>query len=211
MRVQQLNGRQVGHQGAGRIDQLAEPLGGGPDVRVEINRLVRISPPRQPVAGMGHPPGFAPSSLGDGPEPGIVRPGQVNLDIPHPPRQESPPLAPGKSRYALMLVRILESSGPAKEIEIEPRPGIDTGKHPLPALQHPVQLVGRSSVEDYGRESAHTHQLARACQAGAAVLEPPPIGQLLGQRARRFVVQNFVGDIHWMSRYQGESTHFPGS
>ena len=98
------------HQGAGRIDQLAEPLSGSPDVRVEVDRLVRISPPRQPVVGMGHPPGFAPSPLGNRGEPGIVRPGQVNLDILH-------PLAPGKPASCAGKEQIRLAARPHPRIE----------------------------------------------------------------------------------------------
>ena len=102
-------------------------------------------------------------------------------------------------------------SGP---ISIEARLRIASGKQPLPALQHPVDLPRRPAVDHRRREPRGSHELARPGQAGTAVLEPAPVGQLLGQRAgvvKLAALRDDVQRLLRMIRCQGSSAHLPGS
>ena len=49
------------------------------------------------------------------------------------------------------VIRV-QGARPAKQIEIEPGSGIATGKHPPPAVQHAVQLLGGLAVQDTRKE-----------------------------------------------------------
>ena len=92
--------------------------------------------------------------------------------------------------------------------------GVEAREETLPAVQHTVDLFGRTPIDHRGREPAGRDQLARAGQARAAVLEPAPVGQLLGQRAGRLVVPELSGDPHRplrIKRCQGSTAHLPGS
>ena len=82
----------------------------------------------------------------------VVAPGNVGLDVLHAPAQESPPppLRDGGDGGLLSQLSGLEAAGPAKQIEVDARPGIGPGKHPLPALQHRVHLLGGSPIQ-HGR------------------------------------------------------------
>ena len=103
---------------------------------------------------------------------------------------------------------------PAEQIEVEARVGVQPREQTLPAAQHPVDLFGRTPVDHGRRKTPGRDQLARAGQAGTAVLEPAPVGQLLGQRAGRLVVPELRGDPHRplrITRCHGSSAHLPGS
>ena len=74
---------------------------------------------------------------------------------------------------------------------------------PLLAAQHPV---------DHRRPQRH--QLALPGQAGAAVLEPAPVGKLVGQRAGVVELAALRSDVQRLlriTRYQGLSAHLPGT
>ena len=131
---------------------------------------------------------------------------------------------PGQKRAALVLrdrydagalvVRGLGRDRPTEHIEVEARVGVQTREQPLPAAQHAVDLFGRTPVDHGGRQPSARDQLARAGQAGTAVLEPAPVGQLLRQRAGRLVVPELRGDPHRplrITRCHGSSAHLPGS
>ena len=101
-----------------------------------------------------------------------------------------------------------------EHIEVEARVSVQTREQPLPAAQHAVDLFGRTPIDYRRRKTPGCDQLARAGQAGAAVLEPAPVGQLLGQRAGRLVVPELRGDPHRplrITRCHGSSAHLPGS
>ena len=92
--------------------------------------------------------------------------------------------------------------------------GAEPREEPLPAPEHAVDLFGRTPIDHCGPEPSGRDQLAGAGQAGAAVLEPAPVGQLLGERAGRLVVPELGGDAHRplrILRCHGSSAHFPGS
>ena len=93
-----------------------------------------VPPPGQLVPGIGHPPRFAPSPLGNGSEPGIVTPGEIGLDVLYPVRQESPSLAAGQRRYALPAVRVREST-----------PESSYGRFPVTYSLEKSYLMARSS------------------------------------------------------------------
>ena len=111
-------------------------------------------------------------------------------------------------------VRGLGRGRATEQIEVEARVGVQTREQTLPAAQHAVDLLGRTPIDHRGRQPAGRDQLARTGQAGAAVLEPAPVGQLLGQRAGRLVVPELRGDPHRplrITRCHGSSAHLPGS
>ena len=83
----------------------------------------------------------------------VVCPGNIGLDVLHAPAQERPPppLRNGGNGGLLAQLSGLEAAGPAKQIEVNARPGIGPGKHPLPAIQNCVHLFGRSPVQHGGR------------------------------------------------------------
>ena len=92
--------------------------------------------------------------------------------------------------------------------------GIEAREEPLPTAQHAVDLFGRTPVDHRRREPAGCDQLPGTGQARTAVLEPAPVGQLLGQRAGCLVVPELPGDPHRplrITRCQGSSAHLPGS
>ena len=153
--------------------------------------------------------------VGDRPETGIVRPDQVGLELLHAAREKRAALTLG-DRYdaGALVVRGLGRGRPAEHIEVEARVGVQPREQTLPAAQHAVDLFGRTPIDHRGRQPAGRDQLARAGQAGTAVLEPAPVGQLLGQRAGRLVVPELRGDPHRplrITRCHGSSAHLPGS
>ena len=97
---------------------------------------------------------------------------------------------------------------------MEARVRTASGEKPLPAAQHPVDLIGGPAVDHRRRQSGGRHELARPGQAGAAVLEPAPVGKLVGQRAGGVELAALRGGVQRllrMTRYQGSSAHLPGS
>ena len=95
------------------------------------------------------------------------------------------------------------------------RVGAEPRQEPLPEAKHPVDLCRRATVRHGWGNPARRDQFARTRQAGAAVVQPAPVRQLLGQRTGRLVGPEFVGDPHLPStrtfRCHGSSAHLPGS
>ena len=144
-----------------------------------------------------------------------MRPDQVGLEPLHAAREERAALTL-RDRYdaGTVLVRGLGHTWPAEHIEVEARVSIQPREQPLPAAEHAVDLFGRTPIDYRGLQPAGRDQLAGPGQAGAAVLEPAPVGQLLGQRASRLVVPELRGDPHRplrITRCHGSSAHLPGS
>ena len=61
-------------------------------------------------------------------------------------------------------------------------------QHPLPAVEHGVQLLRGVTVHDGRRQPGERHQLAAPGETRPVVGEPAPIGQLVGQGAGCVVV-----------------------
>ena len=209
---QHLDRRVLRYERTARVHRRAKAGGGGLDLGPQVGG-------RAPSAALPplHEPGGSSRCwpVGDRPETGIVRPDQVGLELLHPPGQKRTPL-PLRDRYdaGALVVRGLGRGRATEHIEVEACVGVQTREEPLPAAQHAVDLFGRTPIHHRGLQPAGRDQLARAGQAGAAVLEPAPVGQLLGQRAGRLVVPELSGDPHRplrITRCHGSSAHLPGS
>ncbi len=153
--------------------------------------------------------------VGDRPETGIVRPDQVGPEPLHSAREKRAALTLGH-RYdaGALVVRGLGRGRATEQIEVEACVGVQPREETLPAAQHAVDLLGRTPIHHRGLQPAGCDQLARAGQAGTAVLEPAPVGQLLRQRTGRLVVPELSGDPHRplrITRCHGSSAHLPGS
>ena len=127
-----------------------------------------------------------------------MRPCDIGADALRPFFKERLPLAAAKRGHARhrAIGLVLEVDRAAQQIEIKPGPGIHTAQHPLPAVDHPVQLFGRLPVQDARRHPPDRQKLPGAGQARPAIFEPAPPGQFLGQRSRRVKVRKFVVYVH---------------
>ena len=210
--LEHLDRRVLLHERTARVHRRAKAGGGRLDLGTEVGG-------RAPSAALPplHEPGGASrrGPVGDRAETGIVRPDQVGLEPLHAAREKRAALTLGH-RYdaGALVVRGLGHTRPTEQIEVEACVGVQPREQPLPAAQHAVDLFGRTPIDHRGRQPAGRDQLARAGQAGAAVLEPAPVGQLLGQRAGRLVVPELRGDPHRplrITRCHGSSAHLPGS
>ena len=67
--------------------------------------------------------------------------------------KERSALAPSKRGNArsFVFVLALEADGTPEQIEVQPGPRIDAAQHPLPAVNHPIQLFGCLTVQDARR------------------------------------------------------------
>ena len=156
-----------------------------------------VPPPCHPVLRIGHPPRPGRALARNPRQPRIVRPGDIGGHLPDPFGEEGVALlAPELHDTAASRAVVLKVAGPAKQIEVEPGPGVEAAQHPLPAVQYSIHLFRGLSIENAGLHTRHAHQLARARQASPAIIEPAPVGQLIGQRSRRRVVPQFKAGIH---------------
>ena len=144
-----------------------------------------------------------------------MRPDRVGLELLDAPGEERPALPLRDRRDARVAAGLaLERARPAEHIEVEARVRIASREKPLPAPQHQVELTGRPAVDRRRRQPRGRHELSRPGQAGAAVPEPAPVGQLVGQRAGGLELAELRGGVQRplrMTRYQGSSAHLPGS
>ena len=209
-----LDGRVLGDERAARLDHRPEPPGGRLDLRGEVGR--RALPPALPQPGEPRERS-RPRAPGDRTEAGPKRPDDVGVEALHASLQESAALSPrnGRDVRGVLLRFARDTRRAAEQIEIEPRAWGQPRQQPLPEAQHAVDLLRRAGVHRGGPQPARHDQLARARQAGAAVVEPAPVGQLLGQRARRLMRPEFLGDPHSplprTFRCHGSAAHLPGS
>ena len=210
--LEHLDRRVLLHERPARVHRRAKAGGGGLDLGTEVGRRARPAalPPLRETGGSSRC-----WPVGDRPKTGIVRPDQVGLEPLDAAREKRAALTLG-DRYdaGALVVRGLGHTWPAEQIEVEARVSVQTREQPLPAAQHPVDLFGRTPVDHGGRQPSGCDHLARAGQAGTSVLEPAPVGQLLGQRAGRLVVPELRGDPHRplrITRCHGSSAHLPGS
>ena len=212
-RSQHLDGRVLGHERAARLDHRAEPSGRRLDFGREVGR--RALPPA--LAQPGEPEKRSPRTLGDRTKTGPMRPDDVGVEPFDPSLQERTAL-PARKGCDVRAVRpgfVLDWSRAAEQVEVEPGARRQPRQQPLPEAQHAVHLAGRPAVHGGGPEPARTGQLARTGQAGMAVVQPAPVGQLLGQRARRLMGAEFLGHPHGprprIFRCHGSAAHLPGS
>ena len=210
--LEHLDRRVLLHERPARVHRRAKAGGGRLDLGPQVGG-------RAPSAALPplHEPGGSSRCwpVGDRPEPGIVRPDQVGLEPLHAAREKRAALTL-RDRYdaGTLVVRGLGRGRAPEHIEVEACVGVQPREQPLPAAQHAVDLFGRTPIDYRGLQPAGRDQLARAGQAGTAVLEPAPVGQLLGQRAGRLVVPELRGDPHRplrITRCHGSSAHLPGS
>ena len=211
---QHLDGRVLTDERAARLDGRAEPAHRRLDLRCEVGR--RSLPPALPQSGQpGHR--SPPRALGSRTQARVVRPDRVGFEPLDAPGQERTALAGRDSRDAGrgLFLRTGHRSGPPKQVELEARTGTEPRQQPLPEPQHAVYLLRSAPVRRGGPHPARRDQLARTGQAGPAVAEPAPVGQLLGQRARCLMSPEFFRDPHResvrMRRCQGSGAHLPGS
>ena len=130
-----------------------------------------------------------------------MRPCDIGAHTLHPFLEERLPLDAAKRghvRYRAFGL-VLEADRTAQQIKVKPGARIHTAQHPLPAVDHPVQLFGRLPVQDARRHPPDRQKLPGPGQAGPAIFEPAPPGQFLGQRSRRLKVREFVVHVHPLS------------
>ena len=210
--LEHLDRRVLLHERPARVHRRAKAGGGRLDLGPQVGgRAPSAALP--PLRETGRSSRCGP--VGDRPETRIVRPDQVGLEPLHAAREKRATLTLGH-RYdaGALVVRGLGHTRPAKHVEVEARVGVQPREQPLPAAQHAVDLFGRTPVDHGRRKTPGCDQLARAGQAGTAVLEPAPVGQLLGQRTGRLVIPELRGAPHRplrITRCQGSSAHLPGS
>ena len=170
-----------------------------------------VPPPGHPVLGIGHPPRPARPLGGDGGQVRIVNPCDVGAHVLHSIREERPALAPSERSHARCRAVgiVCKVDRAAQQIEVKPRPGIEPAQHPLPAVDHPIQLFGSLAVQDAGRHPPDAHKFSRPRQARSPIFQPAPPGQFLGQRSRRVVVHEFVVHVHALSPNQRSSREPP--
>ena len=208
------NGRVLGDERAPRVDHCPETAGRRLDLRGEIGgrALLPASPPMNQPGDRSRA-----GTRGNRAEAGPKRPDHVGVERLHPPGQKSTAVPPGDGRdVRTVLPRFaLDGPRPAEQVEVESGIGGEPRQQPLPEAQHAVDPLRRATVRRGGPDPARRDQLARTRQAGVAVVQPAPVGQLLGQRTGRLVGPQLLGDPHLPSarirRCQGSSAHLPGS
>ena len=222
VRRQNLQRREVGDERTAGVDLLPKARRRADDLLAEIDRFVRIPPPLHPRLYVVLPPRRVVLAGGGRGQFRVVAPRDVRLNLLDARPEERAPLALPEVRDGRQAgIGGGEGRRPAQEVEIDPRPGVDAGEHPLPATEHGVKLLGGVAVNDGRRQAGKRHQLAAPGEARPLVGEPAPIRQLVGQRAGRVVVGDFqIGGRHddrdcrraWVMRtYHGEVAHFAGS
>ncbi len=210
---QHLDGRVLGDERAARLDHGAEPVRGRLDLRGQVGRcrlaaaLPKSLEPRQR-------PG--PGTPADRTETRVVRPCHKGVEPLDAPGQERASLAPRQGRdLRTAVLRTVGKAGAPEHVEVQARVGTQARQQPLPEAKHAVDLLRRAPVHGGGPDPARRDQFARTGQAGMVVVEPAPVGQLLGQRTRRLVGPTLLGDPHSprprIFRCHGSSAHLPGS
>ena len=127
-----------------------------------------------------------------------MRPCDMGADALHPFLKERLALATTQRGNArcFAIVFVLELDRTAQPIEVKPGPRIHPAQHPLPAVDHAIQLFGGLTIQDARRHPPDRQKLPGTGQAGPAIFEPAPPGQFLGQRSRRVKVRKFVVYVH---------------
>ena len=214
MRAQHLDGRVLGDERAARLDHRPEATRRCLDLRGEVGR--RALPPALPQPGEQRERS-RPRALGDRTEAGPERPDDVGLEPLHArgEKRAALPLRDGRDVGAVLLRYVSHGLRAAEQVEVEARARRQPRQQPLPEAQHAVDLTGRAPVHGGGPQPARRDQFARTGKARVAVVQPPPVGQLLGQRARRLVGAKLLGDSHSplprIFTCQGSCAHLPGS
>ena len=215
--VQQLDPGQVGDELRTGIHNLAEPRGRGLDLVVKVDGFMGGAVSGEPGATVVEPPG--PPAIGCGGllQSRIVAPDQIRLDVLQSFGKECFAAPAGDCRDAIAAVGCVgpKFNRPPEQIEIETAAGLDIGQQPGPAFQHRIECLGGSAIERAGGDAADAQQLTIPGQAGPAVSEITPPGQLFGQRAGRIVFGAFTGKIHpfrplKITRH-GSAIHLAGS
>ena len=213
MRPEQLDGRVLGHERAARVDHRPEPARSRFDLGGHIGRRTRaaLPPPREPrEQSRPRPPG-------DRAQAGIVRPDHVGIEVLDALGQErlALPSRHGRDVGTTGLLRAADRERTSEQVEVEAGVRPESRQQPLPETQYAVDLFGRPPVGHGGPDPGRRHQFARSGQAGVAIIEPAPVGQFLGQGARRPVGPEFLTGPHRepvrMWRCQGSAAHLPGS
>ena len=117
-----------------------------------------------PLANVGGRPGPG-APLAGLPEPGIVGPRQINVDVLDAAGEKLSPLGVGDAGDAGGVVGGSgEGRRSPEKVQVKASVVVQTRKHPLPAVQHLVQLLRGASVLDGRRESGDAHELAAASE-----------------------------------------------
>ena len=209
-----LDGRVLGDERAARLDHRPEPPRGRLDLGGEVGRRALPAAPAQPREPGERSGSRAP---GDRTEAGPKRPDDVGVEPLHPPAEErgALPLGDGRDVRSVLFRCTCHRIRAPEQMEIEARAWGQPRQQPLPQAQHAVDLLRGAAVHGGGPQPARRDQFARTGQAGVAVVQPPPVRQLLGQRARRLVRPKLLGDPHSplprTRKCQGSAAHLPGS
>ena len=191
---QQLDGSEILHQRPMGLNELTKMAGGRLNGRIEVGRFRGSPPASHPSAGVGNPAGIP---VDGRPQLRVMAPNQEGLHLPDSTGQEAASLVLGKlADVAAELPDLVQPTGPAKEIEVEPGTRTHVGEQALPAVQYPIQLLGSPPVDFHGRQPADGHKLTGASEAGVRIRQPPPIGDLFSERSRSVVVPGFGIHVH---------------
>ena len=138
-----------------------------------------------------------------------MAPDNVGLEILDAVEQEAAPVGLGELRDSLEALDGIEPARPPEEVEVEAGLRVDGREDALPAVDHPVELVGRPAVEDSRGEASDREELARsgdATRERQGLADPAPIRQLVRQGPRRVVIAPLGRGVHSTS----SRCHFGG-
>ena len=126
MRREEVHGREVRDERPAGIDHLPKARGLGLDLLAKIDRFVRVLLPRDPRLDVALPPRLMVAATRRRREAGVKTPCQVRVDLLDARFKERAPLPlPEVSDRRQPAVRVGEGGGPAEQIEIDPRVGVD--------------------------------------------------------------------------------------
>ena len=143
LRAKQLNGGDVGNQGAAGGYRLAELLGGRFHGPAKVDDFIGLLAPGHPMAQPGC---HSAVDLGAGRlKPRLVAPGNVDGNIGYASGQElAPPLLGQPHNLAGVTDRFPDLRGPAEKVEVKAHPVVQIGQGALPAVDDAVQVDGRA-------------------------------------------------------------------